>query len=283
MREWICYRRNYISLSVAVSCPSNPRTKVFTADPSKTAHSSPVASFRVTIDTRSHPSSAPVELLQFDPSRKLRLAKAVDPLFIHLGAASGARHPLVTTSPTSSSHFGIFHDRRSSTAFTRLQYRSATANNGKQSHTQEHYVAIVRLDAIRDDQTVDEVGRWTSKPFIVRGRSPKNFTAAAGAKRRKEARAGRATGSSARSGAAKRKRVESDWSDDDDLMRPALRDARTPSPELAEGRSKRVRRSAEQASAKLKLEVEYESDAEFELDVFEDEGDCDGDDSYSDA
>ncbi|KAL8283910.1 hypothetical protein RQP46_005342 [Phenoliferia psychrophenolica] len=272
MREWICYRRNYISIAIGLTCPTNQRTQLFTADPSKTAHSSPITSFSISIDSRSHPSATPVVLLQFDPSRKLRLARPVDPQLIQLGLSSSPNSPSATqhaystppssSSSSSSSAFVPTRERRSSATFTRLQYRSATANNGKQSHTQERYIAIVRLDAVRADGTMEEVGRWTSKPFIVRGRSPKNFTAA----RRKEARLDRASKSGANSRAPKRKREDVDSTDEeDDIYRTSLRDVGTLESGAECGRSKRVRRSAEKATAKLKMETPSDSDAEFEL------------------
>ncbi|KAK4695708.1 hypothetical protein P7C70_g8501, partial [Phenoliferia sp. Uapishka_3] len=285
MREWICYRRNYISLSVAVTSPPTSRTKLFTSDPTKVAHSSPIVRFAIIIDSRSQPSLAPAILLQFDPSRKLRLAKPVEPLVIPLASAPPASSPPTSSSRSSypttppSSHVIPTRDRRSSAAFTRLQYRSATANNGKQSHTQERYVAVVRIDAIRDDGTRDEIGRWTSKPFIVRGRSPKNFTPAAGVKRRKEAKVWRQS-KAIRGGNFKRKRPDFDWSDEEEVARPTLRDVGSPDDELGVARSKRVRRSAEEAAARL-LKIESETDADFELEeLLEDSED---DDEYYEA
>ncbi|KAM0746069.1 hypothetical protein T439DRAFT_330053 [Meredithblackwellia eburnea MCA 4105] len=229
LHEFVCYRRNYISLSVSIALPCANDSQIWVDGNEGIAQPvSPVASLRVTIECLSYPTtSKPIQLLQFEPSRKLRLARPVLP------------HDITLTEMEPKPRTPGRHPQVASTSFVRLQFRSATANNGKPSHTQEHFVMVVRMDAVTEDGSVIEYGRWTSRRFIVRGRSPKNFVPGRGRKG-----GNGAVQSSGPSPSTHRGSLKRSWEEEDDNNSNALREVHS--------RVKRVRKSALEACARFK-------------------------------
>ncbi|KAJ4252330.1 hypothetical protein NW762_010928 [Fusarium torreyae] len=59
--------------------------------------------------------------------------------------------------------------------WSRLQFKSATANNGRRKGIQQHYVVQVHLFAKSEQGDCVKVAEIQSHPVIVRGRSPRNF------------------------------------------------------------------------------------------------------------
>ena len=63
-----------------------------------------------------------------------------------------------------------------SVAWKRLQFKHATANNGRRKGLQQHYVVQINLLAkAKGSQDFVSVAEVQSGPVIVRGRSPRNF------------------------------------------------------------------------------------------------------------
>lgn len=60
-------------------------------------------------------------------------------------------------------------------AWTRLQFKHSTANNGRRKGPQQHYIVQVHLHAETDMGACLKVAEIHSSPVIVRGRSPRNF------------------------------------------------------------------------------------------------------------
>ncbi|KAF4967392.1 hypothetical protein FSARC_5050 [Fusarium sarcochroum] len=59
--------------------------------------------------------------------------------------------------------------------WARLQFKSATANNGKRKGPQQHYLVQIHLFAKSERDDCIKVAEIQSHPVIVRGRSPRNF------------------------------------------------------------------------------------------------------------
>lgn len=57
----------------------------------------------------------------------------------------------------------------------RLQFKVATANNGRRKGLQQHYRIHIGLEAKIEDGQVVRIAEMQSNPIVVRGRSPKNF------------------------------------------------------------------------------------------------------------
>jgi hypothetical protein len=62
-------------------------------------------------------------------------------------------------------------------AWRRLQFRVATANNGRRKELQQHFVLRLNLNAILADNTKLCIAEAVTAPIVVRGRSPRNFQA----------------------------------------------------------------------------------------------------------
>ncbi|EPE28880.1 p53-like transcription factor [Glarea lozoyensis ATCC 20868] len=60
-------------------------------------------------------------------------------------------------------------------AWKRLQFKHATANNGRRKGLQQHYVIQINLMATTATGEVVKLAEIQSGPIIVRGRSPRNF------------------------------------------------------------------------------------------------------------
>ncbi|KAL2366316.1 hypothetical protein RJZ56_000773 [Blastomyces dermatitidis] len=106
-----------------------------------------------------------------------------------------------------------------SIAWKRLQFRIATANNGRRKELQQHFV--VRLKIVATLSTGDKISicEAHSGPVIVRGRSPRNFQSrkdlplsgsAASSRKHAQANANRASTSEASGTATKRSKSPQD-------------------------------------------------------------------------
>jgi hypothetical protein len=62
-------------------------------------------------------------------------------------------------------------------SWRRLQFRVATANNGRRKELQQHFVLRLKLIATLGDGTKLCIHESTTAPIVVRGRSPRNFQA----------------------------------------------------------------------------------------------------------
>ncbi|EER29657.1 NDT80 / PhoG like DNA-binding family protein [Coccidioides posadasii C735 delta SOWgp] len=62
-----------------------------------------------------------------------------------------------------------------SIAWKRLQFRIATANNGRRKELQQHFVVRLKIVATLSTGTKVPIAEAHSGPVIVRGRSPRNF------------------------------------------------------------------------------------------------------------
>jgi hypothetical protein len=62
-------------------------------------------------------------------------------------------------------------------AWRRLQFRVATANNGRRKELQQHFVLRLNLTATLADNTKLCIAEAATAPIVVRGRSPRNFQA----------------------------------------------------------------------------------------------------------
>ncbi|OAA51876.1 acid phosphatase (PhoG) [Metarhizium rileyi] len=60
-------------------------------------------------------------------------------------------------------------------SWKRLQFKHATANNGRRKGLQQHYVVQINLMAKSKSKDVTKIAEIQSGPVIVRGRSPRNF------------------------------------------------------------------------------------------------------------
>ncbi|KAI5475457.1 p53-like transcription factor [Pseudohyphozyma bogoriensis] len=170
LQSWICYRRNYMNFSVSLTLPAT--STVYAASSTPTSRPTPLASLSLTLSAHTSPKPGETELLQFDASRNLKKAHPVEPILVDLPFASSSVEAEV----------GGEEEVTETFAFTRLQFRHATGNNGKASQVQERYYLVLKVNGVVEGEGGEELelGRWTTGDIVVRGRSPKNFVKKSG-------------------------------------------------------------------------------------------------------
>ncbi|ORZ14546.1 hypothetical protein BCR42DRAFT_417156 [Absidia repens] len=164
--DWTCYRRNYFQVSCAFSVPGLNTLPTpppyYGADPHHSHHPHhphhhgmhqepqcyvqadgmflPVRHFSLNISARVSNSDKKIDLVQHTPK---------------LGASQNIA------------------------TFERIQFKTATANNGKRRAAQQYYVCVVDLycDTVMDGMHRQiKVASCQSAPLVVRGRSPGHYS-----------------------------------------------------------------------------------------------------------
>ncbi|KAK2613686.1 hypothetical protein N8I77_000579 [Diaporthe amygdali] len=198
--EWTCYRRNYFSCicSFHLPPPTHPQASLhFT--PSGSTQSYQVAGWAMCISAVVSENDAhTIELVQHTPKRdkgpisppeKTRL-NAKPPQTAHhplghyaqaemgLGGSSRAYEQSLYGQPLP--HASLHASLPTEHTFERIQFKQATANNGKRRAAQQYYHLVVELFADigaqgpANDQWVKVAHRKSAK-MIVRGRSPGHY------------------------------------------------------------------------------------------------------------
>ncbi|KAJ2349468.1 hypothetical protein GGH91_000794 [Coemansia sp. RSA 2671] len=159
--EWTCYRRNYFQVSctfglVGERGPApDQECPCVVMDASGTAHTA--VRFLVAISAQVASSrDKDVELVQHTPKRDK--GPQTTPQAQPIRCTGG---PSAISSST--------------VCFERLQFKTATANNGKRRAAQQYYTLVVDLLADCDDGERCLVASTTSSPIVVRGRSPGHY------------------------------------------------------------------------------------------------------------
>ncbi|CAK7264473.1 meiosis-specific transcription factor ndt80 [Sporothrix epigloea] len=188
-KEWTCYRRNYFSCicSFAMS-PHYPSSGILFQQSNGTRSS--VHGFSMTIsavvsDNENHV----IELVQHTPKRDK--GPTARPERVHLIAKSPqqAHHSLSMYNADGGISIGGRYDHTYAPSqaghptehtFERIQFKQATANNGKRRAAQQYYHILVELWAdvgapgTNDWHSVKVAHRKSAK-MIVRGRSPGHY------------------------------------------------------------------------------------------------------------
>jgi meiosis-specific transcription factor NDT80 len=199
-RVWTCYRRNYFAVNVSFQLtPWIANARMYLEQTGKPPEQ--IQSMAVSLAAAVDGSTGKtIELIQHTPKRdkgpqlamKKELLAPTPPgkshehggyglsNFHQSATVAGPQLPLQSESDSSqyspTSHAGSNYQH----SFERIQFKSATANNGKRRAQQQYYHLIVELWA--NVQTAQESEpRWVkiaarlSSPVVVRGRSPSHY------------------------------------------------------------------------------------------------------------
>ncbi|KAF2013020.1 p53-like transcription factor [Aaosphaeria arxii CBS 175.79] len=199
-RVWTCYRRNYFAVSVSFTLtPWVQNGRLYINRGGKTEQVQSLAVFlAAAVDGN---QGKPIELIQHTPKRdkgpqlqmKKELLSPTPPgkahehsgyslSSFHHTALPGPSLPLQNEaeaahqySPTSHANSNFQHN------FERIQFKCATANNGKRRAQQQYYHLIVELWANvqnpRDEEPIwVKIAARSSQPVVVRGRSPSHYS-----------------------------------------------------------------------------------------------------------
>ncbi|CZS92552.1 related to meiosis-specific protein NDT80 [Rhynchosporium agropyri] len=208
--DWTCYRRNYFSLNCSYALtPTIPNRSIYLVQdigPGPQVHGFAM-SIAAVADGRDGKS---IELVQHTPKRdKVPQEK---PALIALAPRPNAAHGMYGDSSMGRSALydspGGFSQNPGQPAveaiFERIQFKNATANNGKRRAAQQYYHLLVELFADAGEVSPE---RWVKiatripASMVVRGRSPAHYQ---GERRESYSSAGPGGGSYKSSGSVSR-------------------------------------------------------------------------------
>ncbi|KAI8342649.1 hypothetical protein BC941DRAFT_448842 [Chlamydoabsidia padenii] len=165
--DWTCYRRNYFQTSSSFSLQGvvvlyeGQELPCLVQDPEDKKILHPIEQFYIGISARLSDCSKPISLIQHTAKRDKGPQTTPEPKPIRPGgnlsfSSVGANHSIVT--------------------FERIQFKSATANNGKRRAAQQYYVVVMELYAkVRSSGKMIPVASMDSELLVVRGRSPGHY------------------------------------------------------------------------------------------------------------
>ena len=193
--DWTCYRRNYFSVACSYTInPYNTKMEPFHLRRARgDGNLVTVQSFAIGISARvDGEDGKQIELVQHTPKRDKGPTSAPEKtkLLPHTGTYSIYSEHVGGLSPRSglSSDYDPAYapsspsSQQSQTVatFERIQFKNATANNGKRRAAQQYFHIVVELYAETPGNQSTE-GQWTkvasriSAPMVVRGRSPGHY------------------------------------------------------------------------------------------------------------
>lgn len=201
-RVWTCYRRNYFAVNVSFGlAPWIPNARLY-HDPGNGKPLEQIQSMAVSLAAAVDASAGKtIELIQHTPKRdkgpqlamKKELLAPTPPGKSHEHGGYGLNNyhqsstvvgpqlPLQNDSDSSQQYSPTSHANSNyQHSFERIQFKSATANNGKRRAQQQYYHLIVELWANVQNPR-DSEPRWvkvaarSSSPVVVRGRSPSHY------------------------------------------------------------------------------------------------------------
>jgi hypothetical protein len=167
--ELTCYRRNLFQISGTVtlsrgikSCINEQGQQVPLYDLSATLSALESIEGKGTeiISVPWKTSSTSSSISSMSTEDKAGAAPPKWPLDLSMNPERGSRDPSVVTIPI---------------AWKRLQFKHATANNGRRKGLQQHYVIQINLVGATATGESIKLAEIQSGPIIVRGRSPRNF------------------------------------------------------------------------------------------------------------
>lgn len=192
--DWTCYRRNYFQISCSYTLSPNvpAGTTILLAQGGQTMQVEAFAMSIAAVVDGEH--GKPVELVQHTPKRDKgpqmkpeRVVLLPRPLntTLYNNSSSSASDP--TSLSASRSLFDQNYAAASAAppsecTFERIQFKQATANNGKRRARQQYYHLVIELyadlgAAHGPDARWAKIARRLSAQMVVRGRSPGHYHA----------------------------------------------------------------------------------------------------------
>ena len=192
-QDWTCYRRNYFSVAVyyTLQPPCDPAAEPLFLRRASASAPERIQALAVCITARVNGEEGKIiELVQHTPKRDKGPTSAPDKvkLLPHVTKGLGYSETTSSLSPGSQlspDYEGVYAPTREQNPrlanFDRIQFKNATANNGKRRAAQQYFHLVVELYAQLPSSQPSE-SQWTkiatrmSAPMVVRGRSPGHYS-----------------------------------------------------------------------------------------------------------
>lgn len=200
--ELTCYRRNLFQIEGSVMIPRNLRYFI-----SETGERMPISGLELAVSATESVEGQPVKIVSV-PWKSTANSTVLSPN-ANEDSDKGEKEPTTIPLDGVSSQDYDFDYETVPVSWRRLQFRNATANNGRRKELQQHYTVKLSVLATSIDGHKVSLCDTISGPIIVRGRSPRNFQSrrdvpisgsAATARRNSQAVLRRASATSASSG-----------------------------------------------------------------------------------
>lgn len=162
--DWTCYRRNYFQVSGSFSLEGvgmlydGQEIPCLARD--LDGKLCEIEYFMLGISARLSDCDKQIQIIQHTPKRDKGPQSIPAPRPIRPGGNIG---------------FSSVGSSQSIVTFERLQFKNATANNGKRRAAQQYYVIVVELLVKLANGNVLTVATANSSPLVVRGRSPGHY------------------------------------------------------------------------------------------------------------
>jgi len=164
--ELTCYRRNLFQISGTVTTPRGPLSVI-----TERGERFPIMAMEVCVSASESVDGHAVKLIVIPwktpppNSPEVGPGQENEPSPIPLLPFDG-------TDPNGESDFSVYP-----IAYRRLQFRIATANNGRRRELQQHFTLHLNVVATLTNGTKTNICETSTAPIVVRGRSPRNFQA----------------------------------------------------------------------------------------------------------
>lgn len=159
--ELTCYRRNLWQCSGQITMP-----RVITHTIDENGRQMQITEFSATITAKESIEGKPTEIISI-PWKNSNMQAPEDPKVV--GPPPSISLDLVSAQDLDSGCITV------PVAWKRLQFKHATANNGRRKGLQQHYVVQISLVGKTKTGESVKIAEVLSSPVIVRGRSPRNF------------------------------------------------------------------------------------------------------------
>ncbi|KAJ1542411.1 hypothetical protein HK405_010004, partial [Cladochytrium tenue] len=157
--DWTCYRRNYFQVSATFTAMDMTGLTVgLPCYVEKEGMLRSVTGFLVNVTSKTASGSREIELVQHTAKRDK-------------GPQNIPQPRICEPQDSSLRHDDSFH----SVTFERLQFKAATANNGKRRAAQQYHVLVVEVVVQCDNGLRFTVAASESSPLVVRGRAPGHY------------------------------------------------------------------------------------------------------------
>ena len=192
-QDWTCYRRNYFSVACyyTLQPPCDPASEPLFLRRASASAPERIQSLAVCITARVNGEEGKViELVQHTPKRDKGPTSAPEKvkLLPHIPGTLGYPESSSSLSPASQlspDYEGVYPPTREQNPrlanFDRIQFKNATANNGKRRAAQQYFHLVAEMFAQLPSSQSSE-GQWVkiatrmSAPMVVRGRSPGHYS-----------------------------------------------------------------------------------------------------------
>lgn len=168
--HWTCYRRNYFQVTASFVIPGHSEETCYALQLNDKPMQ-PIQQFHLRLKAcTSSTTEAVIE------NKNLTRPVALTQMTPKRDKGPQREPPMIPIIPSNT----VYGCEQVCVTFERLQFRVATANNGKRRASQQYFCLIFELVAQLPDNSHHIISECYSSPLVVRGRSPGHYSSDTG-------------------------------------------------------------------------------------------------------